>query len=88
MFLLWFFMEGGLIEAGHGATWACAGHMHAKEMVAYVSRLVEATLLQLQLFSASQLGVRETTSLLCQPTLLVYGEDLGTRIKLQWRWWH
>lgn len=81
--LLWFFMEGGLTEAGHGAIWACAGHKHAKELVAYVSRLVEVTLLQLQLFSASELRVRETTSLLHQPTLLVYGEVLGTRIKLQ-----
>lgn len=53
-----------------GLCWA-----HTKEAVAYISRPVEATLLQLHLFSASQLGVRDTTSLLHQLTPLLY-EDI------------
>lgn len=59
---------------------------HAKEAVALVSRLLEATLLQLHLFSVCPLGVRDTTSLLYQPTPLLYGV-LGPGIKLQCRWW-
>lgn len=29
-FMETFFMEGGLVEAGHGAVWACAGHMFSR----------------------------------------------------------
>lgn len=61
--------------------------VHTKEAVAYVSRLVEGTLLQILLFSKSQLGVRDTTSLLHQPAPQIYGEVLGTGIMLQWRGW-